>query len=413
MNRFRMIENVKRTINNLERKTPASFLLYGWWEKTRGHFLEVIPYLQKRDNGNTYDIMYYVVDASFKISGLRVQTYILEQRLSTAKPVKDEDISIGKISNRLYARVKYIAQRDGYKLLNTGGSDRVSLENIPILSKKDINPSQERGFDISFDIKEIEGGRKVSVTETDKPLLSLDIIDSEDFKGIKLGNGNLFVVKENSFTCEDISNIIIPNILSLPALEVYGKLINLHNDDSRLYLSESLIYNFYHEFFHEFLFGATSIPEDEDDEGFNLNPNEKPVENKRIPCAYTDGYNDGTPVGSLVNPDTGEEVKIVAGSTSIIRQENPELFREVLEKGPIKEGVSLRDNTEEKEGPFKVGPATNEEYPHSVNVGYYFRTEMSANLFEILVDEIAYLSIESRVKLLKYIKENNLEKEDN
>ena len=38
---------------------------------------------------------------------------------------------------------------------------------------------------------------------------------------------------------------------------------------------------------------------------------------------------------------------------------------------------------------------------------------MSANLFEILVDEIAYLSIESRVKLLKFIKENNLEKEDN
>lgn len=409
MNRFRMISNLKRVINNMERKTPASFLLYGTWEKTRGHFLEMIPYLQKREGNNTYDIMYYVVDASFKISGLRVQTYILEQRLSTAKPVKEEDISVSKVSNRMYARMKYISKREGYKLLNTGGSDRVSLENIPILSKKDINPSQERGFDISFDIKEIEGGRKVSVTETDKPLLSLDIIDSEDFKGIKLGNGNLFVAKGNSFACEDIANIIIPNILSLPALEVYGKLINPHNNDSRLFLSESLIYNFYHEFFHEFLFGATSIPEEEDNEGFNLNPNEKPTENKRIPCAYTAGYSDGTSVGSLVNPDTGEEVKIVADSTSIIRQENPELFRKVLEEGPIKEGVSLRDNIE---APFKVSPS-NEEYSHSVNVGYYFRTEMSANLFEILVDEIAYLSIESRVKVLKFIKENNLEKEDN
>ena len=410
MNRFRMISNLKRIINNMERKTPASFLLYGTWEKTRGHFLEMIPYLQKREGSNTYDIMYYVVDASFKISGLRVQTYILEQRLSTAKPVKEEDISVSKVSNRMYARMKYISKREGYKLLNTGGSDRVSLENVPILSKKDINPSQERGFDISFDIKEIERGRKVSITETDKPLLSLDIIDTEDFKAIKLGNGNLFVAKGNSFACEDIANIIIPNILSLPALEVYGKLINLHNNDSRLFLSESLIYNFYHEFFHEFLFGSTSIPEDEDNEGFNLNPNEKPTENKRIPCAYTAGYSDGTSVGSLVNPDTGEEVKIVTNSTSVIRQENPELFRKDLEEGPIKEGVSLRSNTEE--GPFKVDPA-NEEYPHSVNVGYYFRTEMSANLFEILVDEIAYLSIESRVKLLKFIKENNLEKEDN
>ena len=353
-----------------------------------------------------------MVEVTFGNGMINIQTYHMDQNFSRAKYIQNEEMGDKSISNRMYARMKYLERSKGYTILKTSGNDRVEIKNIPVLAggscDKSLTRDQVLGYDMNFLFSSEDD--VISISEERKPLLDIKI-SRRNKPSILIGGRVL--EKYEKMDEKTFEKRFLPALLANPNIEIYRNFLVLHNPSSNLLLKDTLLYNLYKVYFEEFFFSTDSTPQDNEEDV--LTPMDKYEKERtfRMPCAYTDGYNDGTPVGSLVNPDTGEEVKMVAGSTSIIRQENPELFRKVLEEGPIKEGVSLRNNTEEKEGPFKVGPTTNEEYPHSVNVGYHFRTEMSANLFEILVDEIAYLSIESRVKLLKFIKENNLEKEDN
>lgn len=407
MNRFRMIDSLKRAINNIDRKEPVSFFLTGLRKEDRGHYFEVLPYLETHPEG--YLLQYYFIEVYFANNGLNIQTYHMDQRLSKAKYITDEDIFKKSVSNRMYARMKYLEKSKGYTLLKTSGNDTVLVENLPIFSEKDgLNKDQKRGYDLSLNF--IQEENTIEVKESSRPLLDIKLCNQKYRRGIYIG-GRALIEYDINENVDVLLENFVATFLSNPTVEIYGKFLNIHNEDAHLLFRDSLLYNVYKIVMREFFFGPDSTPQDNEDEDY-LSPMEKPEEENHImPCAYSNGYNDGTPVGSLVNPDTGEEIKIVANSTSIIRQENPgNIFRDHLEKGPIKEGVSLRNNEEEK--PFKVDTAL-EEHPYPVNVGYYFKSEMSADLFEILVDEIANLSIETRVKLLKYIKENNLEREDN
>lgn len=408
MNRFRMIDDLKRAINNIDRKEPVSFFLTGLRKEDRGHYYEVLPYLETHPEG--YLLQYYFIEIFFSNNGLNIQTYHMDQRLAKAKYISDEDIFKKSVSNRMYARMKYLEKSKGYTLLKTSGNDTVLVENLPIFSEKDgLNKDQKRGYDLSLNF--IQEENTIEVKESSRPLLDIKLYNQKYRRGIYIG-GRALIEYDINENVDVLLEKFVATFLTNPTVEIYGKFLNIHNEDAHLLFRDSLLYNIYKIIMREFFFGPDSTPQVDNNEDV-LSPMEKPEEEKNhiMPCAYSDGYNDGTPVGSLVNPDTGEEIKIVANSTSTIRQENPKLFRKVLEEGPIKEGVSLRNNTEE-EKPFKIDTAL-EEHPYPVNVGYYFKSEMSADLFEILVDEIANLSIESRVKLLKYIKENNLEREDN
>ena len=408
MNRFRMIDNLKRAINNIDRKEPVSFFLTGLRKEDRGHYFEVLPYLETHPEG--YLLQYYFIEIYFSNNGLNIQTYHMDQRLAKAKYITDEDIFKKSVSNRMYARMKYLEKSKGYTLLKTSGNDTVLVENLPIFSEKvGLNKDQKRGYELSLNF--IQEENTIEVKESSRPLLDIKLCNQNYRRGIYIG-GRALIEYDINENVDVLLENFVATFLSNPTVEIYGKFLNIHNEDAHLLFRDSLLYNVYKIVMREFFFGPDSTPQVDDNVEDVLSPMEKPEEKNHImPCAYSDGYNDGTPVGSLVNPDTGEEIKIVANSTSIIRQENPKPFRKVLEEGPIKEGVSLRNNTEE-EKPFKIDPAL-EEHPYPVNIGYYFKSEMSADLFEILVDEIANLSIESRVKLLKYIKENNLEREDN
>ena len=407
MNRFRMIDSLKRAINNIDRKEPVNFFLTGLRKEDRGHYYEVLPYLETHPEG--YLLQYYFIEIYFSNNGLNIQTYHMDQRLAKAKYISDEDIFKKSVSNRMYSRMKYLEKSKGYTLLKTSGNDTVLVENLPIFSERDgLNKDQKRGYNLSLNY--IQDENTIEVKESSRPLLDIKLHNQKYRRGIYIG-GRALIEYDINENVDVLLEKFVATFLSNPTMEIYGKFLNIHNEDAHLLFKDSLLYHIYRIITREFFFGPDSTPQVDNVEDV-LTPMDKYEEERtfRMPCAYTDGYNDGTPVGSFVNPDTGEEVKIAANSTSIIRQENPELFREVLEEGPIKEGVSLRNNTEE--APFKVDPAL-EEHPFPVSVGYNFKTEMSANLFEILVDEIAYLSLESRVKLLKYIKENNLEREEN
>lgn len=401
MNRFRLIEKLKREIKNINKEKPVNYFLEGG-NNAKGHFFEVLPYLELQEKG--YLIQYYILEVFFSNAGLHVQTYHMDHRSANAKYVTDDDIFKKSISNRMYARMKYLEKSKGYNLLKTSGNDTVLLENIPIFSDKDgLSQDQIIGYDLT--LKYIPDENYIEVIEENKPLLDMKIYNQENKRGIYIGGRSLIecpVMNERMLV-----EHFIPTFLTNPITEIYGKFLNLHNKDAHLFFKDSLLYSAYKVFLEEYFFGIDII--ESNPEGFNFSPMEKPEEENHImPCAYSSGYNDGTPVGSLVNPDTGEEVKIVANSTSIIRQENPgNIFRDHLEKGPIKEGVSLRNNEEEK--PFKVDP----EYPYMVDgIGYGFKTEMEADLFELLLDEIAQLEAAEMVRIMKEIKIRKLFKEE-
>lgn len=407
MNRFRMIDDLKRAINNIDRKEPVSFFLTGLRKEDRGHYFEVLPYLETHPEG--YLLQYYFIEIYFSNNGLNIQTYHMDQRLAKAKYISDEDIFKKSVSNRMYARMKYLEKSKGYTLLKTSGNDTVLVENLPIFSEKDgLNKDQKRGYDLSLNF--IQEENTIEVKESSRPLLDIKLYNQKYRRGIYIG-GRALIEYDINENVDVLLEKFVATFLSNPTMEIYGKFLNVHNEDAHLLFKDSLLYDVYKILMREFFFGPDSTPQVDNNEEDVLTPMEKPEEDKAIPCVYSEGFSGGTEEGKMINPETGEEVKIMANSNKIVNHENPgNLFRDHLEKGPIKEGVSLRNNEEEK--PFKVDPSL-EEHPYPVNVGYYFKSEMSADLFEILVDEIAYLSLESRVKLLKYIKENNLEREDN
>ena len=182
--------------------------------------------------------------------------------------------------------------------------------------------------------------------------------------------------------------------------------MNVHNEDAHLLFKDSLLYHIYKIVIREFFFGPDSAPQVDNVEDV-LSPMEKPEEDKVIPCIYSEGFSGGTEVGKMINPETGEEVKIVANSKEIINHENPKnRFRDHLEKGPLKGTIvpkEERTSSEEDE----------DEYPYSVEgISYGFKNEMDADLFELLLDDIAQLDISEKVKVLKYIKNLKISKED-
>lgn len=399
MNRFRLIEKLKREIKNINKEKPVNYFLEGG-NNAKGHFFEVLPYLELQEKG--YLIQYYILEVFFSNAGLHVQTYHMDQRSANAKYVTDDDIFKKSISNRMYARMKYLEKSKGYNLLKTSGNDTVLLENIPIFSDKDgLSQDQIIGYDLT--LKYIPDENYIEVIEENKPLLDMKIYNQENKRGIYIGGRSLIecpVMNERM-----LIEHFIPTFLTNPITEIYGKFLNLHNKDAHLFFKDSLLYSAYKVFLEEYFFGIDII--ESNPEGFNFSPMEKPEEENHImPCAYSDGYNDGTPVGSLVNPDTGEEIKIVTNSTSIIRQENPgNRFRDHLEKGPIKgTTIPVEERTSSTED--------EDEYPYIVEGMYGFKTEMDADLFELLLDDIAQLDISEKVKLLKYIKELKNNKEE-
>ena len=400
MNRFRMIDDLKRAIKNIDRKEPVSFFLTGLRKEDRGHYFEVLPYLETHPEG--YLLQYYFIEIYFSNNGLNIQTYHMDQRLAKAKYISDEDIFKKSVSNRMYSRMKYLEKSKGYTLLKTSGNDTVLVENLPIFSERDgLNKDQKRGYDLSLNF--IQEENTIEVKESSRPLLDIKLHNQKYRRGIYIG-GRALIEYDINENVDSLLEKFVATFLSNPTVEIYGKFLNIHNEDAHLLFRDSLLYNVYKIVLREFFFGPDSTPQDNEEEYWS--PMEKEEENHSIPCAYTDGYNDGTPVGSLVNPDTGEEVKIVTNSNSIARQENPELFRKVLEEGPLKDTMipaKERASSEEDE----------DEYPYSVEgISYGFKTEMDADLFELLLDDIAQLDISEKVKVLKYIKNLKISKED-
>ena len=357
MNRFRMMERLKRIIKNMERDTPVSYFLLGSTGEEKGHFFEVLPYLEAHTEG--YLIQYYMVEVTFGNGMINIQTYHMDQNFTRAKYIQDEEMEDKSISNRMYARMKYLEKSKGYTILKTAGNDTVNIKNITVLKNTPVSPGGARdkgltrdqvlGFDLNFTFSSEDD--VISISEERKPLFDIKI-KRRDEPSILIGGRIL--EKYDKMDEKIFEEYFLPTLLGNPTVEMYRDFLNLHNSDSHLFLKDTLLYNVYKVYLEEFFFGPDSTPQDNEEEYWS------PMEKE--------------------------------------------------EEGPIREEVSLRDNTEE--GPFKVDPAI-KEYPHPVNVVYNFKTEMSANLFEILVDEIANLSLESRVKILKYIKENNLVREDN
>ena len=403
MNRFRMIDSLKRAINGIDRKEPVSFFLTGLRKEDRGHYFEVLPYLETHPEG--YLLQYYFIEIFFSNNGLNIQTYHMDQRLAKAKYITDEDIFKKSVSNRMYARMKYLEKSKGYTLLKTSGNDTVLVENLPIFSEKDgLNKDQKRGYDLSLNF--IQEENTIEVKESSRPLLDIKLYNQNYRRGIYIG-GRALIEYDINENVDVLLEKFVATFLTNPTVEIYGKFLNLHNEDAHLLFRDSLLYNIYKIVIREFFFGPDSTPQDNEDEDY-LSPMEKPEEENHImPCAYSNGYNDGTPVGSLVNPDTGEEIKIVTNSNSIVRQENPgNIFRDHLEKGPIK-GTTIpveeRTSSEEDE----------DEYPYSVEgISYGFKNEMDADIFELLLDDIAQLDISEKVKVLKYIKNLKISKEN-
>lgn len=402
MNRFRMIDNLKRAINNIDRKEPVSFFLTGLRKEDRGHYFEVLPYLETHPEG--YLLQYYFIEIFFSNNGLNIQTYHMDQRLAKAKYITDEDIFKKSVSNRMYARMKYLEKSKGYSLLKTSGNDTVLVENLPIFSEKDgLNKDQKRGYDLSLNF--IQEENTIEVKESSRPLLDIKLCNQKYRRGIYIG-GRALIEYDINENVDSLLEKFVATFLSNPTVEIYGKFLNIHNEDAHLLFRDSLLYNVYKIVMREFFFGPDSTPQEDNNAEDVLSPMEKPEEENHImPCAYSNGYNDGTPVGSLVNPDTGEEIKIVANSTSIIRQENPELFRDHLENGPLKDTTipaEERTSTNEEE----------DEYSYRVECIYGFKNEMDADIFELLLDDIAQLDISEKVKILKYIKNLKISKEE-
>lgn len=403
MNRFRMIDNLKRAINNIDRKEPVSFFLTGLRKEDRGHYFEVLPYLETHPEG--YLLQYYFIEIFFSNNGLNIQTYHMDQRLAKAKYITDEDIFKKSVSNRMYARMKYLEKSKGYTLLKTSGNDTVLVENLPIFSERDgLNKDQKRGYDLSLNF--IQEENTIEVKESSRPLLDIKLHNQKYRRGIYIG-GRALIEYDINENVDSLLEKFVATFLANPTVEIYEKFLNVHNEDAHLLFKDSLLYNVYKILMREFFFGPDSAPQDNEDEDY-LSPMEKPEEEDHtMPCAYSDGYNDGTPVGSLVNPDTGEEVKIVANSDSIIRQENlGNRFRDHLEKGPIK-GTTI---------PVEERTSTNDdeegEYSYRVECIYGFKNEMDADIFELLLDDIAQLDISEKVKVLKYMKNLKISKED-
>ena len=328
----------------------------------------------------------------------------MDQRLSKAKYISDEDIFKKSVSNRMYARMKYLEKSKGYTLLKTSGNDTVLVENLPIFSEKDgLNKDQKRGYDLSLNF--IQEENTIEVKESSRPLLDIKLYNQKYRRGIYIG-GRALIEYDINENVDSLLENFVATFLSNPTVEIYGKFLNIHNEDAHLLFRDSLLYNVYKIVMREFFFGPDSTPQVDNVEDV-MTPMEKPEEKNHVmPCAY-DGYNDGTPVGSLVNPDTGEEVKIVTNSTSIIRQENPgNIFRDHLEKSPIKsttipveERTSTNDDEEGK-------------YSYRVECIYGFKNEMDADIFELLLDDVAQLDISEKVKVLKYIKNLKISKEN-
>lgn len=405
MNRFRMIDDLKRAINNIDRKEPVSFFLTGLRKEDRGHYFEVLPYLETHPEG--YLLQYYFIEIFFSNNGLNIQTYHMDQRLAKAKYISDEDIFKKSVSNRMYARMKYLEKSKGYTLLKTSGNDTVLVENLPIFSEKDgLNKDQKRGYDLSLNF--IQEDNTIEVKESSRPLLDIKLYNQKYRRGIYIG-GRALIEYDINENVDVLLENFVATFLTNPTVEIYGKFLNIHNEDAHLLFKDSLLYNVYKIVMREFFFGPDSTPQVDNVEDV-MTPIDKEEEEEKthkIPCAYTDGYNDGTPVGNLVNPDTGGEIKIVANSTSIIRQENPgNIFRDHLEKGPIK-GTTI---------PAEERTSTNDdeegEYSYRVECIYGFKNEMDADIFELLLDDIAQLDISEKVKILKYIKNLKISKEN-
>lgn len=141
-----------------------------------------------------------------------------------------------------------------------------------------------------------------------------------------------------------------------------------------------------------------------------LTPMEKPEEDKVIPCVYSEGFSGGTEVGKMINPETGEEVKIMANTNKIVNHENPgNIFRDHLEKGPLKGTI-----IPEEERISSEDEDDNDEYPYKVTavIDFKFESEIDADLFDLLLDEITHINMREKVKLLKYIKELKNNKEE-
>lgn len=405
MNRFRMIDNLKRAINNIDRKEPVSFFLTGLRKEDRGHYFEVLPYLETHPEG--YLLQYYFIEVYFANNGLNIQTYHMDQRLSKAKYISDEDIFKKSVSNRMYARMKYLEKSKGYTLLKTSGNDTVLVENLPIFSEKDgLNKDQKRGYELSLNF--IQEDNTIEVKESSRPLLDIKLYNQKYRRGIYIG-GRALIEYDINENVDVLLENFVATFLSNPTVEIYGKFLNIHNEDAHLLFRDSLLYNVYKIVMREFFFGPDSTYQVDNVEDV-MTPIEKEEEEEKthkIPCAYTDGYNDGTPVGNLVNPDTGEEIKIVANSTSIIRQENPgNIFRDHLEKGPIK-GTTIPAEERTSTNGDEEG-----EYSYRVECIYGFKNEMDADIFELLLDDIAQLDISEKVKVLKYIKNLKISKEN-
>lgn len=405
MNRFRMIDSLKRAINGIDRKEPVSFFLTGLRKEDRGHYFEVLPYLETHPGG--YLIQYYFIEIFFSNNGLNIQTYHMDQRLVKAKYISDEDIFKKSVSNRMYARMKYLEKSKGYTLLKTSGNDTVLVENLPIFSEKDgLIKDQKRGYDLSLNF--IQEENTIEVKESSRPLLDIKLCNQKYRRGIYIG-GRALIEYDINENVDVLLENFVATFLSNPTVEIYGKFLNIHNEDAHLLFRDSLLYNVYKIVMREFFFGPDSTPQVDNVEDV-MTPIEKEEEEEKthkIPCAYEDGYNDGTPVGSLINPDTGEEIKIVANSTSIIRQENPgNIFRDHLEKGPLKGTIIPVEERTSTNGDEEG------EYSYRVECIYGFKNEMDADIFELLLDDIAQLDISEKVKVLKYIKNLKISKED-
>lgn len=351
MNRFRLLENLKGKIKDINREKPVSYLLEGGKDK-RGHLFEILPYLELHEKG--YLIQYYIIEAYFSGAGLHVQTYHMDQRVANAKYVTDDDIFKKSVSNRMYARMKYLEKSKGYILLNTEGNDTVLLENIPIFSEKDgLSQDQIIGYDLTFRYDDKED--YIDIIEENKPLMDIKIYDQEDKRGIYIGGRSL--IEYPKLNENILVEHFLPSLLSNPVVEVYGKFLNLHNKDAHLYLKDSLLYYAYEVFLKEYFFGDKS--------------NIHEIEGDMIPPIYDEGFTEGTKIDE---EKTGEEIEI----------------------------MTKNSNVEE-----------DDEYPYSVEgISYGFKNEMDADLFELLLDDIAQLDISEKVKVLKYIKNLKISKED-
>lgn len=403
MNRFRMIDDLKRAINNIDRKEPVNFFLTGLRKEDRGHYFEVLPYQETHPEG--YLLQYYFIEVFFSNNGLNIQTYHMDQRLSKAKYISDEDIFKKSVSNRMYARMKYLEKSKGYTLLKTSGNDTVLVENLPIFSEKDgLNKDQKRGYDLSLNF--IQEENTIEVKESSRPLLDIKLCNQKYRRGIYIG-GRALIEYDINENVDVLLERFIARFLTNPTVEIYGKFLNLHNNDAHLFFKDSLLYNIYKIVMREFFFGPDSTPQEDNNVEDVLSPMEKPEEDKVIPCIYSEGFSGGTEVGKMINPETGEEVKIMTNSNKIVNHENPgNIFRDHLEKGPLKSTII----------PVEERTSTNDDeegkYSYRVECIYGFENEMDTDIFELLLDDIAQLDISEKVKVLKYIKNLKISKED-